>query len=109
VYIGLHENCPLFLPNFNGTSIFSTDFRKKYSNIKFYKNPGFFERAYTRLWSSNSVLSTIPPFACGSCKELANTFSRDWIMFGQGSTRGTQHAAQQDGFQKVYFKLAVWT
>jgi len=36
--IGLHVKCPLFLSDFHGNSIFSTDFRKS-SDIKFHKNP----------------------------------------------------------------------
>ena len=39
MYIGLHVKYPLFLSNFNETCIFSTDFRKKSSNIKFHENP----------------------------------------------------------------------
>ena len=38
MYIGLHVKYPPFLTDFNGTWIFSTDFRK-YSNIKFQENP----------------------------------------------------------------------
>jgi hypothetical protein len=36
IYIGLHVKYPLFLPYFNETLTFSTDFRK-ISNIKFIK------------------------------------------------------------------------
>jgi hypothetical protein len=36
--IDLDVKCPLFLPDFNKTLIFPTDFRK-YANIKFHKNP----------------------------------------------------------------------
>ena len=39
IYIGLHVNHPLFLSDFNETWIFSTDLKKKYSNIKFNENP----------------------------------------------------------------------
>ena len=35
----LRVKCPLFLPDFNETWPFSTDYRKKYSNIKFHENP----------------------------------------------------------------------
>ena len=41
--IGLHIKYPLCLSYFNGTWIFSTCFRK-YSNIKFYKNPSIGNR-----------------------------------------------------------------
>jgi len=33
MHIGLHIKYPLFLPDFNETRIFSTDFRKKYTQI----------------------------------------------------------------------------
>jgi len=36
--IGFHVNCPLFLPDFNETRIFSTDF-EKYPDIEFHENP----------------------------------------------------------------------
>jgi hypothetical protein len=39
MYICLHRKYPLFLSNFNETLGFSTDFSKKYSNIKFHENP----------------------------------------------------------------------
>jgi hypothetical protein len=39
MYIGLHVQYPLFLSDFNETLIFSTGFRKKYSEIKFIGNP----------------------------------------------------------------------
>jgi hypothetical protein len=35
----LHVKYPLFLSGFNETSNFSTDFRKKSTNIKFYQDP----------------------------------------------------------------------
>ena len=38
-YIGLHVEYPLFLSNFNGPWIFSTDLKKKSANIKFNENP----------------------------------------------------------------------
>ena len=37
-FTGLHVKCPL-LSDFNETGVFSTDFRKKYSNIKFHESP----------------------------------------------------------------------
>ena len=37
MYIGLHVKYPLFMSDLNDFGIFSTDFRKKYSNIKFYE------------------------------------------------------------------------
>jgi len=35
---GFHVKCPLFLPDFNKTLIFSTFFFEKCSNIKFHEN-----------------------------------------------------------------------
>jgi hypothetical protein len=35
----LHVKHPLFFSDFNETLTFSTDFRKKILNIKFYQNP----------------------------------------------------------------------
>jgi len=38
--IGLHVKCPLFLPDFNETRIFSTVLRKKkYTSTEFHKDP----------------------------------------------------------------------
>jgi len=37
--IGLHVKCRLFSSDFNKTLTFSTQFRKKYSDIKFDENP----------------------------------------------------------------------
>ena len=39
MYIGLRVKCPLFLYDFHETWISSTDFRKKFSNIRFHENP----------------------------------------------------------------------
>jgi len=39
MYIGLHVKYPLVLSDISETSIFSTDFWKKPSNIKFRENP----------------------------------------------------------------------
>jgi len=39
VYIDLHVNYPLFSSDFNKTCIFSTNFGKKHSHIKFHVNP----------------------------------------------------------------------
>jgi hypothetical protein len=39
VYIGLYINYSLLLSDFNETGIFLADFRKKYPNIGFHKNP----------------------------------------------------------------------
>ena len=41
--IGLHVRCPLFLSDFIGTWIFSTDFRK-YPDIRFVENPSIWSR-----------------------------------------------------------------
>jgi len=38
MYIGLHVKYPLFLLDFNDTSIFLTDF-EKYPDMKFQENP----------------------------------------------------------------------
>jgi ribosome biogenesis protein Nip4 len=38
IYVCPHVKYPLFLSDFIGTQIFSTDFRKKCSNIKFNEN-----------------------------------------------------------------------
>jgi hypothetical protein len=43
MYTGLQVKYPLFLSDFNETSIFSTDFRKLL-RIKFYKNPFIWSR-----------------------------------------------------------------
>ena len=37
--LGLHVKCPLLLSDFNETRIFSTDFPKNSTNIKFHENP----------------------------------------------------------------------
>jgi hypothetical protein len=37
--IGIHVKYPIFLCDFHGTWIFSRDFKKKFSNIKFHENP----------------------------------------------------------------------
>jgi hypothetical protein len=47
LYICLHVKYPLFLSDFNETSIFSKDF-EKYSNIKFHENPCSGSRAVPR-------------------------------------------------------------
>jgi hypothetical protein len=39
MHIALHVKYQLFLSNFDKTLIFSTDFLKKYSNIRFHGNP----------------------------------------------------------------------
>jgi hypothetical protein len=39
MYIGLHVKCLLFSSDFNKSQIFSADFSKKSSDIKFYENP----------------------------------------------------------------------
>ena len=39
MYVSLHGKSALFLSDFNETRIFSTDFRKKYLDIKFRGNP----------------------------------------------------------------------
>jgi len=45
MWIAFHVKCPLFLSYFNETWIFSTNSRKKYSNIKFHENPSSGSRA----------------------------------------------------------------
>jgi len=44
LFIGIHTKYPL-LSDLNAFYIFSTDFRKKYSNIKFHENPSSGSRA----------------------------------------------------------------
>jgi len=39
MYIGIRVKYPLFLSYFKESLLFQTDFRKKFSNIKFLENP----------------------------------------------------------------------
>jgi len=38
MHIGLHVKCPLFLPDYNGTTV-SRHIFEKYSNLKYHENP----------------------------------------------------------------------
>ena len=62
MYIGLHVKYPLFLSDINGTWVFSTDFSKKYSNIKFNENP-------------SSVSRVVPCGQTGGQSDLTNFLS----------------------------------
>ena len=71
-YIGLHVQHPFFLPGFNETSTFTTEFgKKKYSNFKFHENPSsgswvvpFIQTDMTKLIVASRNFANAPKNRC---------------------------------------------
>ena len=60
IYIGTHVKYPLFLSDFNEILIFSTEFRKKYSDVKFHENSSSGSRICS-IWTDRQDLTVAFP------------------------------------------------
>ena len=89
MYFNRHVKYQLFLSYFNGTWTFSTDFRKKYSNIESHENPFSGRRVVPCGWTDRQTYMKKLIF---TFRYFANAPKNDLVHVERGRTE-PQHAA----------------